>query len=200
MELSHSQEPRAGEARSSGLEGGSNLPPTQQGLKVLGVPLGQPAYIREFLENKSREQTVLFERIQWVNDPQAAWFLLMMCALTRANFWLWAVRPELIEALATRQRVELFAHHLGHPRTPASSQVLSSLALSAGGLGLESAHRVRVAAHWGSWADCILMVRRRHPALAEMWIHDFVHGNAPCFLAVRSCQQELADASLEMPS
>ena len=44
-------------------KGDPNLPPTQQGLKVLGVPLGQPAYVREFLENKSRERTVLFERI-----------------------------------------------------------------------------------------------------------------------------------------
>ena len=53
-------------------KGDPNLPPTQQGLKVLGVPLGQPAYVREFLENKSREQTVLFERIPWVTDPQAS--------------------------------------------------------------------------------------------------------------------------------
>ena len=44
------------------------------------------------------------------------------------------------------------------------------------------------------------MVRRTHPVLPEMWIHGFVHGDAPCFLAVRSCQQELADANLEMPS
>ena len=44
------------------------------------------------------------------------------------------------------------------------------------------------------------MVRRRHPVLAETWIHNIAHGDAPCFLAVRSCQQELADAGLEMPS
>ena len=32
-----------------------------------------------------------------------------------------------------RQRAELFAHHLGHPQGSDVSQVLSSLALSAGG-------------------------------------------------------------------
>ena len=45
--------------------------------RVEGVGRGQPAYVREFLENKSREQKVLFERIPWVNDPQAVWLLLM---------------------------------------------------------------------------------------------------------------------------
>ena len=169
-------------------KGDPNLPPTQQGLKVLGVPLGQPAYVREFLENKSREQTVLFERIPWVNDPQAAWLLLMMCASTRANFWLRAVRPELTEAFASRHDANVWnclRTILGTPRAPASSQVLSSLALSAGGLGLASAHRTRVGAHWASWADCVLMVKKRHPVLAKTWIHSIAHGDAPCFLAVR---------------
>ena len=41
---------------------------------------------------------------------------------------------------------------LGTPRAP-PSWVLWSLALSAG-LGLVSAHRARVCAHWASWADC----------------------------------------------
>ena len=130
-------------------KGDPNLPPTQQGLKVLGVP-------REFLENQSREQTVLFERIPWVNDPQAAWLLLMMCASTRANFWLRAVRPELTEAFATRHDANVWnclRTILGTPGGPASSQMLSSLALSAGGLGLASVHRARVGAHWASWAD-----------------------------------------------
>ena len=105
-----------------------------------------------------------------MNDPQAAWLLLMMCASTRANFWLRAVRPELTEAVATRHDANVWnclRTILGTRRAPASSQVLSSLVLSAGGLGLASAHRVGVAAHWASWADCILMVRRRHPVLAE---------------------------------
>ena len=48
--------------------------------------------------------------------------------------------------------------------------------------------RAEVGAHWASWADCVLMVRRRHPVLAETWIHNFAHRDAPCFLAVRSCK------------
>ena len=56
-----------------------NLPP--------GVGVSQPASVREFLKNKGS------------NDPQAAWLLLMMCALTLASFGLRVVRAELTEAL-----------------------------------------------------------------------------------------------------
>ena len=132
IEVDKSRE--GGEARCRGLEGGSNLPPIQQGLKVLGVPLGQPAYVREFLENKSTEQAVLFERIPWVNDLEAVWIFLMMCVSTLANFWLRVVRPELTEAFAIRHDANVWnclRSILGTPRALASSQVFSSLALSA---------------------------------------------------------------------
>ena len=37
-------------------------------VKVLGIPSGQTEYVREFLEHKTRQQQVLFQRIPWVND------------------------------------------------------------------------------------------------------------------------------------
>ena len=66
--------------------GAQELPAARQGLNVLGAPIGHPQYVQEFLRRKSEEQQVLFERIQLVNDPQAGWLLLWMCASTRANF------------------------------------------------------------------------------------------------------------------
>ena len=68
--------------------GDQNLPPSEQGLKVLGVPLGHPEFVKEFLEGKSREQVTLFQRIPWIEDTQAAFALLLMCGSTRANYWL----------------------------------------------------------------------------------------------------------------
>ena len=44
----------------------------------------------------------------------------------------------------------------------AGMKVLAILFLSWGGLGLRSATRTRVPAHWSSWADCFLMVFSRH--------------------------------------
>ena len=74
--------------------GDDGLPPSQQGIKILGIPVGQPEYVRQFLEEKSDEHRTLFQRITIVEDPQAGWLLLLMCASTRANYWLRGVQPE----------------------------------------------------------------------------------------------------------
>ena len=65
----------------------------QQGVKILGVPVGQPEYVRLFLSLKSVEHETLFERIPQVGDTQAAWLLLLMCASPRATFWLSECQP-----------------------------------------------------------------------------------------------------------
>ena len=41
---------------------------SQQGAKVLGIPIGKQEYVQEFLAHKTRQQQVLFQRIPWVND------------------------------------------------------------------------------------------------------------------------------------
>ena len=182
-------------------KGDPELPHAQQGLKVLGVPIGQPEYVRDFLEKKSREQEVLFNKIPGINDPQAAWLLLLMCASTRSNFWLRGVRPEQTEAFADCHDVEACLRRiLGIGEIPVASQVLSTLALSSGGLGLTSANRSRFAAHWASWADCVRMVKERHPPIADMMIHHLQEGLAPSFLSVRACARRLVEAGLDMVS
>ena len=65
--------------------GDQNWPPSEQGLKVLWVPIGHPQFVKEFLEGKSWEQVTLFQRIPWIEDTQAAFALLLMCGSTRAN-------------------------------------------------------------------------------------------------------------------
>ena len=57
-----------------------------------------------------------------------------------------------------------------------------------------------MAAHWSSWADCIHMIRQRHPSVAETLITGIHRGPAPCFAAVRTCQGTLEEAGLEIPS
>ena len=51
---------------------------------------------------KSEEQSTLFQRTPAVEDPQAAWWLLLICAFTRANYRLRCVRPDVTEAFAHR--------------------------------------------------------------------------------------------------
>ena len=115
------------------------LPPVQQGLKVLGVPIAHEAFVEHFLENKSTEQQILFQRIPWVNDPQAAYLLLLMCGATRANFWLRTLRPEYTESYAIRHDENVWSclrQILGTPNASTAAHTLSTLSLSAGGLDL----------------------------------------------------------------
>ena len=111
--------------------------------------------------------------------------------------------PELTDSFAVRHDEDVWSCMrtiLGSPTAPPLARVISTLPLSAGGLGLTSAQRSRGGAHWASWADCIRMVKERHPAIAEMMITHMGGGTAPCFQAVRECQQSLEDAGFNIPS
>ena len=64
------------------------LPPQEQGVKLLGTPLGHAAYVQDQLARLSTSHDVLLERIQAVPDLQVAWLLLVFCAASRANYYL----------------------------------------------------------------------------------------------------------------
>ena len=54
----------------------------------------------------------------------------------------------------------------------------ATLPLRFGGLGLSSARRLRHAAHWARWADCIGMIHQRHPTVARTII-EAIESNNP---------------------
>ena len=70
-----------------------SLPPKQQGLVVLGAPIGSEAYVQRQLRLKRDEHDRLLQRIPAVEDLQAAWLLLRHCACPRANYLLRALPP-----------------------------------------------------------------------------------------------------------
>ena len=181
----------------------ASLPAGQQGLKILGVPVGQPEFVQSFLERKSEEHSTLFERIPIVADPQAAWLLLLMCASTRANYWLRCVRPDLSGALAHRHDASVWECLRQILRITPDQAIVStttSLPFFMGGLGLTVAFRSREGAHWASWADCLPMVRERHPTVADTTVQGLARDTAPCFSAVRTCVTSLIEAGFELPS
>ena len=51
-------------------KGDSELPHAQQGLKVLGVPIGQPEYVRNFLEKRSRGSGTFSSKLQKKNSSK----------------------------------------------------------------------------------------------------------------------------------
>ena len=88
--------------------GDQGLPTAQQGLKVLGAPVGHPDFIRSFLSQKRLEHDHLFEMIPQVPNVQAAWLLLVFFASTRANFFLRTVAPEFTFEFAERHDEQVF--------------------------------------------------------------------------------------------
>ena len=72
----------------------------EQGIKVLGSPVGYPAFVARQLERTSVKHQVLFDRIPMVEDVQSAWLLLLHCACARVNYLLRVVRPSAAAGIA----------------------------------------------------------------------------------------------------
>ena len=65
---------------------GSEVPEDEQGMKVLGTPLGHPQYVRRFLSPFSEKHKVLLRRTPRLDDVKSVWLLLAHCAAARANY------------------------------------------------------------------------------------------------------------------
>ena len=96
--------------------GDARLPEAQQGEKILGIPVGQPGFVRAFFG-------------------------------TEVGGTRFAVRADSSREGSTISMVDLANF----------SQGVWDL----------SAFRVRSGAHWASLADCLRMVRQRHPSVAD---------------------------------
>ena len=83
---------------------------------------------------------------------------------------------------------------------PASSRQVTSLPLSTGGLGLRSAQRTSVAAHWASWANAVGKIQNRHPTIAATIVRALESGSpVPAITAVVGCIAALEGASFPFP-
>ena len=129
--------------------GDRTLPEDQQGVKVLGTPLGSPEFVRaRFLELSASHQR-LVDKIPFVSDLQRAWLLFFFCAARDTAMRRW------VETLLD-VRMDDQAWNVG------------ILPLSLGGLVLRSAVRGGSAAYWSSWADGLHMIRRRHALVTDV--------------------------------
>ena len=151
--------------------GDLELPVSEQGMKVLGVPLGRDENATRFLEKKTEHHDTLFHRIPLVPDVQASWLLLSFCAATRANFYLRNVTPEVARSFAISHDLKMhqcLCEIIGVDPDDVSRGALqqSTLPFHLGGLGLASAVRTRDGAHWANWADSVSTMLKTDPGLA----------------------------------
>ena len=158
------------------------LPPSEQGIRILGTRLEHPDFVRAELSKLSVEHDALMDKITHVQDLQCAWLLILYCSAARANYYLRVVHPDLSSTFAT--------HHDASLRRVLCSLLqvdpsflfwnAASLPLSLGGLGLRSASLLSKAAFWASWADSLQMVQQRHPAVSHQILRD-LHDQNPNF-------------------
>ena len=157
------------DARHDTWAGNWSLPPAEQGITVLGTPIGHPDFVEAALVAKRTRQAELLDRIPAVPHLQSAWLLLLFCALPRSNFLLRILPPGATGEYAAAQDAGVLtclARLLGmEGELPPMAVRRAQLPLKFGGLGLRSAVQSRHAAHWASWADSLPVIRQRHPAL-----------------------------------
>ena len=129
----------------------------QDRVRVLGTPTGRQD-VKDFLARKSSEngggrspvRVAAFVDV-WCNTGD---FLVADSQTTTPAFWQCMVQ------LMSVDRLEM-------------SQTLASLPFRLGGMGLANAVRGREAAQWASWADCIKMVKQRHPPISATMMRSF---------------------------
>ena len=148
------------------------LPAAEQGVVVLGSPVGSRDFIAAKLAQRLQEQDRLLSRIPRVPELQSAWLLLLYCAAPRSTYLLRTLPPADTAVFAAehdaairRCLATLLAGGDGDMPLPDLSYRRAQLPLSMGGLGLGSAERLRHAAYWSSWADTVRALRKHQPGV-----------------------------------
>ena len=154
--------------------GDRSLPEDQQGLKVLGTPLGSSDFVQKLGEKRLQDERGFWEKLKELPDLQSAWLLLLYCASPRHNYNARTLPPTLAEKYAQGHdggMWEVLVTLLGREdlaeRTGTKHHDLATLPQRLGGCGLRSASRTREAAYWASWADTLPMMHQRCPQLAR---------------------------------
>ena len=165
-------------------------------MKVLGTPLGSPEYVAQQLHEIRTEHETLFQALQALPELQSSWLLLSLCASTRANYYLRALPPSQSRVFAAshdeailRTLRTLLDSPGGEDEDLLWASAVAHLPMRMGGLGLRSAARMAPAAYWASWADCLHMIRNRHPTLANLFVRALSEG-----AAVEQCLRELQES------
>ena len=155
-----------------GGSGDTDLPEAQQGMKVLGTPLGHPSFVEAHLQKKLTEQRTCLERIPEEQDLQSAWSLLVHCASARANYLLQVVEPQSVANFARSHGMWRCLCRMTRIDVVQEEHIRSApgMPLVLGSLGLRSAVRLSKSAFWASWADCLPMVFSRHRDVAIRFV------------------------------
>ena len=150
-------------------------PDAQRGVVVLGSPVGHPAFVQGWAEERLRAEQLLLDQLPKLPDLQCAWLLLLLCASPRANHAIRTMPPSASAAYARGHDDAIWATlqtMLGGvgDREAVQARLLAALPGALGGLGLQSAQLTAPAAYWAAWADALPALHTRVPRSAASYV------------------------------
>ena len=194
------------------------LPPVENGIVILGVPVGTAEFCRAHADERvGVEQNFLewLPKIALFGHFQVAWLLLVFCGVPRANHLLRGMPPSLNEGYAAAHDITLKSTLETLLQVDAASTdsnelariyAYASIPARMGGLGLRSASRTRHAAYWAAWADAIPVMQKKNPEFAHRIVTaltDSSHNDQilnqlpPALKELESTRRFLADRGFE---
>ena len=173
----------------------ADLPEEENGVVILGTPLGKPAFVQEQAVKRMEIENKMLEELPKFASSQAAWALLLQSAVPRANHTIRVVPPSQSAAYADLHDAAVWRAFCGimgaeELEGDAKARRIAGLPGSLGGLGLRSARRIAEAAHWASWIDALPVLAAKAPRLAALIVTDLERASGP----TTECLQEVAHA------
>ena len=133
----------------------ADKPPEENGIVVLGTPLGTDAFVAAHAQERMATEQRLLDEIALLDNVQCAWVMLLWSAVPRANHTIRILPPVLSHMYAVAHDATIwdtFCNILGaqHLRCDNMGYSIATLPARLGGLGLRSAERNASGAFWAS--------------------------------------------------
>jgi hypothetical protein len=137
-----------------------------KGMEILGIPLGNPDYVRESVGRKASEYIAELKELGPLagSHPKHAMSIWLQCSIASFNYIMRAISPEVIETVEQRvvgEEQKLFLQVMGRPCLDEDDiedrrrWQLASMPQARGGVGIRNLTNTAYAAHLASWADCL---------------------------------------------
>ena len=186
----------------------ADKPDAQNGLVVLGTPLGTDAFVEHHADKRLEIEQRLLDELPKLSDLQCSWVLLSQCAVPRANHTVRILPPTLSRCYATKHDAALWATFckvfgVGSLADDGLAKDVATLPGRLGGLGLRSAIRSGPAAYWASWVNALPVFASKLPRFCNQVLRALVAGNSDvlCLRELELCAAELVQAgTTELPT
>ena len=180
---------------------GGDKPDAQRGVVVLGSPLGHPAFVQAWAEERLRAEQELLDQLPKLPDLQSAWLLLLLCASPRANHAIRTMPPSAAYARGPDDAIWTTLQNMLGGTGDADAAPAQHVAALPGALG-GLAETAAPAAYWASWADALPAIHARLPRCAVNYVQlleseagEGVHCLAEAAHARRICCRTKAGAT-----